>query len=129
MLSCYPAILNSSDFLKKKYAQSIYGTSTIPSHNFLNHQWLTIKDDKVVNPYKALPPMFDGFAEELNNKEFKGEQVKDGGEALTAYSILQYADLSDVERQALTQSLLRYCELDTLAMVMIYEAWKDWVSI
>lgn len=97
-----PAILNSSDFLKKKYAQPIYGTSTIPSHNFSNHQWLTIKDDKVVNPYQALPPMFDGFAEELNNKEFKGEQVKDGGEALTAYSILQYAALSDIERQALT---------------------------
>ena len=34
----------------------------------------------------------------------------------------------EVERQALTASLLKYCELDTLAMVMIYEALKAFVE-
>jgi hypothetical protein len=24
--------------------------------------------------------------------------------------------------------LPRYCELDTMAMVMIYEGWKDWIK-
>ncbi len=29
--------------------------------------------------------------------------------------------MSDKERDELTKGLLKYCELDTLAMVMIYE--------
>jgi hypothetical protein len=32
-----------------------------------------------------------------------------------------------LERQEIRRALLRYCELDTLAMVMIYEAWREWV--
>lgn len=30
--------------------------------------------------------------------------------------------------QTVRQALLRYCELDTLAMVMIWEAWLDVVQ-
>ena len=40
-----------------------------------------------------------------------------------AYSYLQFSDLDDDRREAITKGLLRYCELDTLAMVMIYEHW------
>jgi hypothetical protein len=35
---------------------------------------------------------------------------------------------AEEERLAIRQALLRYCELDTLAMVMIYEAWVDLVK-
>lgn len=122
-----PAVLYSSDFLKDKYSQPIYGTPSIPSLNFASHKWLEIENGKILNPYHRLPPMFKGVSDEIEKKEFKGDQVKDGGEALTAYAILQYVDLTDIERQALIKSLLCYCELDTMAMVMIYEAWKDWV--
>jgi len=38
-----------------------------------------------------------------------------------AYAKLQYYDMTDEERNELTRSLLKYCELDTLAMVMLYE--------
>jgi hypothetical protein len=38
---------------------------------------------------------------------------------------MQFEDMSDYERSELRQALLKYCELDTLAMVMIYEGWKD----
>jgi len=42
-----------------------------------------------------------------------------------AYSYLQFSDLDEERRQAITKGLLRYCELDTLAMVMIYEHWNS----
>ena len=38
-----------------------------------------------------------------------------------AYARLQFDEISDDEREELREVLLRYCELDTLAMVMIYE--------
>ena len=48
----------------------------------------------------------------------------DGGAALTAYSKLQFVDMSKKERDSIKKSLFKYCELDTLAMVMIYEHLK-----
>jgi hypothetical protein len=42
---------------------------------------------------------------------------------MAAYGKLQYEDMSDLEREKLNTALFKYCELDTLAMVMIYEAW------
>jgi hypothetical protein len=39
------------------------------------------------------------------------------------YSRLQFECLDDKTRQGIKTALLRYCELDTLAMVMIVEAW------
>ncbi len=33
--------------------------------------------------------------------------------------------MTDLERDRLNTALLKYCELDTLAMVTIYEAWQD----
>ena len=38
-----------------------------------------------------------------------------------AYARMQFDEMSDFERKELAEALLRYCELDTLAMVMIYE--------
>ena len=43
---------------------------------------------------------------------------------MTAYAKLQNVEISNEERSALTQALLRYCELDTLAMVMVVQAWQ-----
>ncbi len=33
--------------------------------------------------------------------------------------------MSSIEIDALAKGLLKYCELDTLAMVMIFEYWMD----
>ena len=51
---------------------------------------------------------------------------KDGAAAMTSYARMQFTEMSELERDALTRALLRYCELDTMAMVMIMEAWLDW---
>lgn len=107
-----PAVLNSSDYLQEKYSQPIYSSS-----NFENHVWVQRDESgRVTDPYKLLPPVF------------KDEHLADGSSAMNAYARLQFSDLPAEQRTALRQALLRYCELDTLAMVMICEAWQDLVS-
>lgn len=43
---------------------------------------------------------------------------------LPAYARLQFEDLDKQTRERICSALLRYCELDTLAMVMVVEAWQ-----
>jgi hypothetical protein len=121
-----PASLISSAYLKEKYSQPI-GSINLTSTNFDdNHIWLKMADNEVVNPYKMLPPVFDGWTElerQENLSEMEG--IADGGAALTAYAKLQYQEMGDKERAEITEGLLRYCELDTLAMVMIYEHFRE----
>jgi len=47
---------------------------------------------------------------------------------MTAYARVQFEEPEEVERQEIRSALLRYCELDTLAMAMIYEAWREWLG-
>jgi hypothetical protein len=51
--------------------------------------------------------------------------IKEGGAAMTAYGKLQYTDVPEQEKRDIIKGLLRYCELDTLAMAMIYEHWLN----
>jgi len=55
-------------------------------------------------------------------------EIAEGGAAAMAFARLQFEDLSPETRAAIKAALLRYCELDTLAMVMIAEAWREWAS-
>ena len=74
-----------------------------------------------------LPPKFPEMtAKEIERLDllFSERDLQNGGAAMIAYAKLQFTDMSKVERQQIEQSLLRYCELDTLAMVMIYEGWR-----
>ena len=78
------------------------------------------------NPYASLPPVFDDTEQETLSEYVQGlDELDDGGAAMIAYGKLQYCDLQDAEREAIRSALLRYCELDTLAMVMLYEYWTD----
>jgi hypothetical protein len=84
--------------------------------------WLTQTNGEWNNPYKGLPSVFEGWSEEeLEANLTEMDNLADGGAALTAYGRLQYTDMTDEERQALISALYRYCELDTLAMVMLVE--------
>ena len=47
------------------------------------------------------------------------DQVHKGDEASNAY--LSLAELSEEEQETLRENMLKYCELDTYAMVKIYE--------
>ncbi len=121
-----PAILNCSNFLKEKYSQPIYGAQDgIKSHNFKNWQWVKIKDGTVMDPYKLLPKMFQDVSDKDMQILSSEDELREGGAALTAYARMQFEEMSDYERNEIQQALLKYCELDTLAMVMIYEGWKE----
>jgi len=122
-----PAILNSSVFLQKKYSKPIYGTTGgIRSLNFKDWQWLRFdKNGYVIDPYSILPHLFSNRPNGVSLLT-ENNTLNNGGAALTTYSRMQFAIMSNYERNELTRGLLRYCELDTMAMVMIYEAWKNW---
>jgi len=48
---------------------------------------------------------------------------------MVAYSLLQSELLPPDDRAELQKQLLRYCELDTLAMVMAFEGLQDQIEI
>jgi len=48
---------------------------------------------------------------------------------MSAYAKLQFSQLSSVEGPRVIKGLLKYCELDTFAMVMIMEEWLQLVSL
>ncbi len=117
-----PAVLRTDHKLQKRYSQPI-GELGLSSRNFdSTHIWITKNQDNLVNPYKLLPALFSNW--NSNEKEIiiSGiEDISNGGEAMTAYAKLQYIDMSLKEREELISGLKKYCELDTLAMVMIWE--------
>ena len=124
-----PAILNSSEFLKTKYSKPIYGAEGgIRSLNFNDWQWLEVKDGDVVDPYKKLPKMFTDVSSKNLDLLTEDDELANGGAALTAYGRMQFSEMSEIERKELSSALLRYCELDTMAMVMIFEAWCTWLD-
>lgn len=121
-----PAILNNSSYLQNKYSKPIYGAQgEIKSSNFKDKQWLIIEDDKIVEPYKQLPKIFQDHEEIDITLLSNSDSLADGGAALTAYAKLQFTEMSDYERNEIKKALLKYCELDTFAMVMIYEGWRE----
>lgn len=123
-----PAILNSSQFLQEKYSQPIYGAKNgIKSLNFNDWVWVDMKDKTVVDPYKKLPKLFMDVSDKNIKLLSNEDELASGGAALTAYAKLQFEDISDYERNELEKGLLKYCELDTFAMVMIYEAWINMI--
>ena len=122
-----PAVLQSSPFLQEKYAQAIADIN-LTSKNFdPDYQFLNFKNGVPVNPYKILPPIFNEVSMEDLERAAQKEKgrIADGGAALFAYAKLQDANTPNTDRQQFKDALLRYCELDTLAMVMIYEFFKE----
>jgi hypothetical protein len=125
-----PAILNSSELIKSKYSKPVYGTPEMPSLNLENKVWIEYEEDgkTVINPYKLLPSVssyidFQDDALDALGDEEREMYVVNGGAALAAYAKLQFSDTQ--MSAALEKALLCYCELDTLAMVFIWEYFND----
>ena len=80
----------------------------------------------VTDPYHLLPSVTPGVsAEQLEYAEENNERLANGAAAMMAYARLQFTHISDSDRRDLESALLRYCELDTLAMVLIWEHWMN----
>ncbi len=122
-----PAVLTGSDFLREKYFRPIYGYNVAPgsSRNFAMQTWIQFNGDTVVDPYELLPAVFDDIDKKTWDDLWADEDIRGGGAAMAAYLRLQQNGLPDEYRKKVEQGLLKYCELDTLAMVMIVESWLN----
>ena len=72
-------------------------------------------------------PVFGGLTVLQAELLSRDGSIDNGGAAMTAFACMQYTQMTAKERYHLRGLLLKYCELDTLAMVMIYEAWREWL--
>jgi len=127
-----PSILKKSEYLQNKYSQKIYGKNAeIKSLNYDEPRAWVVKDGgDIIDPYSLLPKLFENInisAEEIE-LFFDDDELREGGTASIAYMCMQFSEMSGIEREHLRNALLRYCELDTLAMVMIVEYWFDILS-
>ena len=123
-----PAILNESDVLKKIYSKPYSGLS-------LKEKVLYQTDEygRAVNPYELLDPVGRDFGipdeDEIEDLELEsGERITEGGTAMMAWARMQFDDVPEVERENVFNALLKYCELDTLAMVMIVQHWARFLG-
>lgn len=120
-----PAIFRSSEYVINKYSQPNSQLNLTSKHFSEDKVWIVLDENKkVIDPYKSLPKP---HADHDDSFELIGEidEINNGGAALTAYGRTQYTDMDEQERNEIREALLRYCELDTLAMVMIYEHFKE----
>ena len=129
-----PAMLADSKHLLSLYGMPTYGAlGGIKSHNFENWAWLRVgHDGRPCDPYSLLGPIFnDASNEELDRyvERLTEGEIADGGAAMTAYARMQFSEMGDQERALVSKALLRYCELDTLAMVMIYQYWAQKIGV
>lgn len=110
-----PAVLTESPRLREIYSQPYSGLS-IKEKVFYREE----ETGRAVSPYRLLDPIGHGLPDYETGEEY----VADGGTAMMAWSRMQFDDVPEEERAATFQALLEYCELDTLAMVMLYQHWK-----
>ncbi len=103
------SILSISDYLKVKYSEPYN------SHNFDGIRWWQRDeaDQRQISPYQILRTRQNAAG------------VGRGTEAMVLYGKILTCTLGRKEKEQALQSLLKYCELDTLAMVMIYEHWRS----
>ena len=116
----------ASPTLQKKYSQPIYGAKDgVKSLNFQDWAWVIREKDKIIDPYKLLPPVFSNINSNSEEWISTNSELRGGGDAMSAYARTQYEEMGKTERLAIFEALKKYCELDTLAMVMLYEGWID----
>ena len=116
-----PAILKSSEFLRNKYSKTI-GEIGLSSLNFKeSHIWLDLENEKP-DLYKSLPKLLRNGLKKILKTLFRKwmvlQMVVQPLLLIPNYNLRIWKTESVNE---LIDKLLRYCELDTLAMVMLYE--------
>jgi hypothetical protein len=111
-----PAILSENTSIAK---------NLLKQNNFYQED----ENGNIVDPYLTLPKitinnqLLDEDSLELLSKTLK---ISNGGVAMTAYRDMMFGfgKNNPEAKQTIKNALLRYCELDTLAMVIIWEHWR-----
>jgi hypothetical protein len=103
------SVLTLSPYLKKIYERP-YSSSNFDSIIW----WQPQQDEELVkNPYSVLL------------EEQRGTSIRRGTEAMIVYNKLLNGRLAGAEKEEHIHALLKYCELDTLAMLMIFQHWLE----
>ena len=100
-----PSVLHVSEYLKEKYQQKYIGGTNYGD----NMIWFKQNEHGVINPYTFLS---------------RDNSISSGQEAMLCYMQLQFTDVNQSTRDMRNKQLLKYCELDSLSMLMIFEHWK-----
>lgn len=103
------SIMAISPRLKEIYSRP-YSSSNYNSITW----WQRDRNGSVKSPYRLM----------INEEEEEREGIRRGTEAMVVYANLLSENLSGSEEQSYRKALLQYCELDTLALFMIYQHWK-----
>lgn len=117
--SVLPSIFSTSEYIKNRYSSPVGYGINLSDKVF----WSPDENGKPYDPYKLLTNYFDSLDLSVDEIMFEGGKIQDGTAAMIAYAQLQFSVMTEKERNAIILSLLQYCELDTLAMLMIYEHW------
>ena len=109
-----PAIMQSSPFLKEKYSEPLTFGENLSGKIFFKEE-----NGMVLDPYKLLPKIKSDVA---SSNAYFGELLADGAAAMKAFQLIQFSDIISIkEKDNLIDALKNYCELDTLAMLMLFE--------
>lgn len=108
-----PAAMAASSFLRQAYSRSYTGTNFPEGIVFWRQE---TGASAPADPYQLLAA--------AAGPARGAAPIVCGSDAMAAYARLQLAAVSEADRRAVGAHLLRYCELDTLAMVMLYQHWS-----
>lgn len=145
-------LLDMHDLCKKYYFHPLMGGRTsikvaLPAvlnqtKSDIIQNWLqeldllhTNEKNEIQDPYKKLPPIIindvDVSVLKDVNTDSDNPQVKDGGAAMQAYQEMVYGQSKNNPRlkEDYKQALLKYCKLDTLAMLIIWQHWQEMIDI
>lgn len=100
-------------------------TASVKIKRWLKNENLLVETNRgISDPYKLLQ---DRIIDYTKNEIVT---VKNGGDAMAAYRDMMYgiSKANPKAKLAYNEALKQYCKLDTLAMVIIWEHWKDLIK-
>lgn len=123
---CHPS-MNGSHSIKRVLDAIWSGASFLWSDPWFSQYYLAVAENSPIDPYKTLGEGSQtlGLDETADEEGADAPGVTDGVGAMRAYQSLLYGDRRGDEsyRTQLAEAMLRYCALDTAAMVMIWRYW------
>lgn len=120
----HPAMKGSHSI--KKVLDAVWSSaSDLWTHPWFEKYFAEDENGNAMDPYKTLARP-DNFSYLGDTDDSDDHSVTDGVGAMRAYQDMLFGLNRDnpAIRDSMRDSLLKYCELDTAAMVMIWEYWK-----
>jgi hypothetical protein len=122
---CHP-LMNGSHSIKKVLDAMWSEARGLWSHPWFAQYYAQDASGRVIDPYKTLANSDSPY--DLGELEEDAQyEVSDGVGAMRAYQDMLFGLNRDnlALRDSMRDALLAYCKLDTAAMVMIWEYWKQ----